>query len=93
MTPQYQRCMHNQFVACTLSLGWCNQVLPLKEACGRFLFDLLSETALPTLIELSERYGCTSLRQLTGRHLALNYEALLEAGVLWSLPHTAGRRS
>eukprot|EP00884_Botryococcus_braunii_P004800 jgi/Botrbrau1/14320/Bobra.0287s0013.1 len=61
------------------------EVSPLKEACGEFLFELLSSTNVGMLLELSEKYGMRSLRKLLSVHMATNFESLLQSGALWDL--------
>jgi len=61
------------------------EILSLKELCGRFLFNLLVERNLQLLHVLSERYACTSLRQMLTLHVAHHFEELMESGALLGL--------
>ncbi|CAD7704566.1 unnamed protein product [Ostreobium quekettii] len=61
------------------------EILPLKEICGEFLFELLSETELALLMGVAEKYDCVGLRKMLVDHLAHNFEALLDTGALWDL--------
>ena len=75
------------YPACPLTQPSLPQILPLKDICGRFLFDLLtSRNCLNLLLELTERYVCTCARRMLIQHMAQNFEALLEEGALWRLP-------
>ena len=63
------------------------QILPLKETCGEFLFELLTARhCLDLLLELTEKYACTRARRMLSQQMAQNFEALLEEGALWQLP-------
>ncbi len=63
------------------------QILPLKETCGNFLFELLTaRNCLKLLLRLTEKYACTHVRRTLIQHMAQNFEALLEEGALWQLP-------
>ena len=75
---------------CQLVFSHCPflpQILPLKETCGEFLFELLiARNCLDLLLELTEKYACTRARRLQSQQMAQNFEALLEEGALWQLP-------
>ena len=63
------------------------QILPLKEICGEFLFELLTaRNCLNLLLELTEKYACSRARRMLSQQMAQNFEALLEEGALWRLP-------
>ena len=63
------------------------QILPLKETCGEFLFELLTAcNCLNLLLKLIEKYMCTRERRMLIQHMAQNFEGLLEDGALWQLP-------
>lgn len=58
------------------------QVLPLKEACGDFLFEQLAEKDAAGLLALSDKYGMRRMRRALIAHLARNFEALYERVLL-----------
>eukprot|EP00891_Asterochloris_glomerata_P000396 jgi/Astpho2/396/Aster-x0925 len=63
------------------------EILPLKETCGEFLFELLTAcNCLNLLLKLIEKYMCTRERRMLIQHMAQNFEGLLEEGALWQLP-------
>ena len=85
MAPISHFFYHTQLVSSpNLSLP---QILPLKETCDEFLFELLTaRKCLKLLLELTEKYNCTRARRMLIQRIAHNFEALLEEGALWQLP-------
>ena len=57
-------------------------MLPLKEACGDFLFEQLAEKDAAGLLALSDKYGMRRMRRALVAHLARNFEALHERVLL-----------
>ena len=79
--------------ACLLTQPSLQQILPLKETCGEFLFELLTaRNCLDLLLELTEKYACTRARRMLSQQMAQNFEALLEEGALWQLPCRAWQK-
>ncbi|KAK9844190.1 hypothetical protein WJX81_007624 [Elliptochloris bilobata] len=61
-------------------------VLPLKEACGDFMIKHAVENNIGGLLALADRFEMHGMRRQLLEHLGLNFEALLEKGMLACLP-------
>ena len=62
----------------------CRQVLPLKSAVGDYLLSALDARNLVTLFELADEFDMRRLRSALVAQLALNFDALVDAGGLVS---------
>ena len=62
----------------------CRQVLPLKSAVGDYLLSALDARNLVTLFELADEFDMRRLRAALVAQLALNFDALVDAGGLVS---------
>ena len=68
-----------------LQLSDFYSVLPMKQACGDVLFDLLGKDQLPALLGLAEEYRVKQLRVRCAAVLANDFEDMLDMGTLWEL--------
>lgn len=53
-------------------------VIPLNRLCGTLLGEIVSEKNINYLLDVAEKYACTTLEDACGNFLATNFGKMLE---------------
>ena len=72
-------------ISLTQKVSLFQAVLPVKHACGNYLFDLLGKHQLTNLLDIAEQYTIKQLRVRCAKVLADDFDELLDGGVLWKI--------